>query len=66
MTVNYTEKNGRFTFATDRTKPKPRGKFIAGWKPSLDLVGKAVARYLGNDDFKLVDSKGISLENSAF
>ena len=64
MTVNYYENNGRVHFATDRSMPKGRGKFIAGFANSVEAVRQSVRRYCGNGEFTLVRVSSISLHNA--
>ena len=64
MTVNYyCENNGRVHFATDRSMPKLRGEFIAGFTTSVEAVRQSVRRYCGNGGFTLVRVSSISLQN---
>ncbi len=40
-------------FRTDRTQPRPLGKFIAGTAPSLDKAIDRIAAYLGEVEFTM-------------
>ena len=57
MTVLYESYDGSyaFTFRTDRTKPHPKGKYIAGFANTIDDIKQSVMTYLGNDNFTLIE-----------
>lgn len=55
MTILYTLKNGRYSYRTDTTKPRPRNKSIGGWCYSLAALHRSIESYLGHKGYELVE-----------
>jgi len=54
MTIIFELTNRRYTYRTDTTQPRERGRWIGGIAYSYEQMQAAVAKYLGHTCFTLL------------